>query len=156
MEQSLEKKPVWKNWIIWVVVLLFGAGVFSTNTSREYNPYVPTPTSATRAINSTTYTISTIRPATVYYSITISCTATIGSTAAGSVTLQYSTNGGSTWQTVSDVANSNTVTLAIVLQSVNTQDAVLSGPIPAGALVRMVSSTTGTTTVTYKSGTENF
>lgn len=108
----------------------------------------------TRPINSTTFTVSATRWAFVAYNISISCTATIGSTASGSVALQYSTNAGSTWTTESTVSNSNTVTLAIVLNSVNTQGVVLSGIIPANALVRMVSTVTGTTTITYSPSTE--
>lgn len=108
----------------------------------------------TRPINSTTFTVSTTRWAFVAYNISISCTATIGSTASGSVALQYSTNAGSTWITESTVSNSNTVTLAIVLNSVNTQGVVLSGIIPANALVRMVSTTAGTTTIAIAASTE--
>lgn len=108
----------------------------------------------TRPINSTTFTISTTRWAFVAYNISISCTATIGSTASGSVALQYSTNAGSTWTTESTVSNSNTVTLAVVLNSVNAQGTVLSGIIPANALVRMVPTTAGTTTIAIAASTE--
>lgn len=118
-------------------------------------PYVPAiSVSVTRPINSTTFTISTTKQATVYYTVNVSCTATIGSTATGKVSLQYSQNAGSTWIDVSDVSNSNAVTLAIVLNSVNAQDQVISGPVPANALCRLVSASTGTTTITYVRGTE--
>lgn len=60
----------------------------------------------TRPINSTTFTISTTKLAWVSYTVNISCTATIGSTANGKVALQYSTNAGSTWIDVSDASNS--------------------------------------------------
>jgi len=119
-------------------------------------PYVPTPNSVTRSIASSNYTISTTLQAYVNYTIQISCTATIGGAASGSVTLQYSTNSGSTWNTIGTVANSNTVTLAVALNSVTVQTASLSGYIPANALVRMVSATTGTTTNTYLQGYETF
>lgn len=107
-----------------------------------------------RPINSTTFTISSTRPSIGFYTITISCTATIGSASTGSVTLQYFNTGNSTWTTLGFVANSNQVTLAIVLNSVNTQTLVLSEPIPPGALCRLVSASSGTTTITYNFGNE--
>lgn len=110
----------------------------------------------TRPVNSTTYTISTTYDSEVSYNISISCTATIGGTSTGSVALQYSTNAGSTWTTVQTLANSNTVTLAIALQSVTIQQADLVGFIPANALVRMVSTTAGTTMITYNTGQERY
>lgn len=124
---------------------------------------VPTPSGAvtptinnnvTRPINSTTFTVSTTKQAFVAYNVTISCTATIGSAATGSVALQYSTNAGSTWNTVGTVSNSNTVTLAVVLNSVQVSGLQVSGYIPANALVRLVSTTTGTVTINYLTGIE--
>lgn len=156
MENIEEKKPFWKNWIIWVLIGLFGVGIFSKDSSNapEYNPYVPTPIIVTRPINSTTYTISTTKQAFVDYNIVISCTATIGSASNGSVALQYSTNAGSTWTTVGTVSNSNTVSLAIALNSVQASGIQLSGYIPANALVRMVQTIVGTTTISYSTGQE--
>ncbi len=129
--------------------------------SGSYNDLLNTPAfhsatifTVTRPVNSTTYTISTTANASVSYNISISCTATIGATSSGSVALQYSTNSGSTWTTVATLANSNTVTLAVALQSVTVQQACLTGFIPANALVRMVSTSSGTTTITYSSGQE--
>lgn len=110
----------------------------------------------TRPINSTTFTVSTTKLAWVSYTVNISCTATIGSTANGKVALQYSTNAGSTWIDVADASNSNTVTLAVALQSVNTSDMVISGCIPANALVRMVSTITGTATTTFVRAQETY
>lgn len=109
----------------------------------------------TRPINSTTFTVGSTL-AWVSYTINVSCTATIGSTAAGKVALQYSTNAGSTWVDVSDVSNSNTVTLAVVLNSVTANDLVLSGVIPGGALVRMVSTITGSTVNSFIRGAETY
>lgn len=119
--------------------------------------YTPTINSGvTRPINSTTYTISTTKQANVSYTIKVSCTATIGSNSDGKVALQYSTNSGSTWIDVGEVENSNTVTLAVVLQSVTIQTGIISGNIPANALVRMNTTTVGTTTVTYVRGQETY
>lgn len=118
---------------------------------------VPTLNSAiSRPVNSTAFTISTTKTALVFYNIQISCTASIGSTSLGSVALQWFNTGTSTWITQSIVANSNTVTLAITLNSVNVQSAVLSGVIPAGVQCRLVSVSTGTTAITFLSGTEYY
>jgi hypothetical protein len=119
-------------------------------------PYVPNTFTVTRAINSSTFQPSTTKLAWVNYTIRINCTATIGSASSGTVNLQYSTNNGSTWIDVSQVENSNTVTLAVVLNSNTTQTGVLSGCIPAGAIVRMVQGSSGTTTITYVRGQETF
>lgn len=109
----------------------------------------------TRTINSSTFTISSTQPARIYYVISISCTATIGSASAGSVLFQYSINGGSTWIDCGEIGNSNQVSLAIALNSVNTNRFVLSWDgIPAGALCRLVPTTSGTTTITWIRGRE--
>lgn len=120
--------------------------------------YIPTITSnVTRPINSTNYTISTTKQAFVSYSIKITCTATIGSTADGKVALQYSTNSGSTWIDVGEVENSNTVTLAIILQSSVIQTGNITGYIPINALVRMVSTISASgAIVSYIRGQETY
>jgi len=117
---------------------------------------VPVTNVVTRSITGTTFTISTTKIAWVNYSVAITCTATIGSASSGTVSLQYSTNAGSTWVDVCQVKNSNTVTLAVVLNSVTIQQAVLSGVIPANALVRMTQATAGTTAISYVNGQEAY
>lgn len=120
-------------------------------------PSAPTINSnITRAVGGSGFTISTTKQANVSYSIKITCTASIGSSSAGTVSLQYSTNGGSTWIEVSQVSNSNTVTLALTLNAVTIQTAVLSGNIPANALVKMVTTTSGTTSIAYINGQEMY
>lgn len=118
--------------------------------------YSPTTFTASRAINSATYQVSATKQATVFYTIRINCVATIGGASSGTVALQYSTNGGSTWVEVGQVENSNTVTLAVVLNSNTTQTGQVSGIIPAGAIVRMNQSSTGTTTITFVRGQETY
>lgn len=137
-----------------------GAATYNSSTGQLNIPNYVTPVtptlnlSVTRPVNGTSYTISTTQNSRVYYNIRIACTASIGSNATGSVTLQYSTNGGSSWNDLQSIENSNTVTLAIALNSVTVQAATLSAEIPANALCRMVSSSTGTTTITYVRGQE--
>lgn len=140
-----------------------------TNTgsgAATYNPStgvmnIPTPSGVvvptynygvSRTINSTSFTPSTTQPYRVTYNISISCTATIGSAASGKVELQY--YNGTTWVTVNEIANSNTVTLAITLNSVNIQNVSISGEFPANTQLRLVPTVAGTTTITYIRGTE--
>ena len=107
-----------------------------------------------RPINSSTYTISSTKRARYYYSIKIQCTASIGSSSSGLVLFQYSIDGGNNWISQGELQNSNTVTLAIALNSVTIQTATLSGEVPVGALCRLVPTTSGTTTITFIRGTE--
>lgn len=130
------------------------SGTYPTFTITQYIPTINS--GVTRPINSTTFTPSTTKQSFLSYNITISCTATIGSASTGSVALQYSTNGGSTWTTVGTVSNSNTVSLAVILNSVQASGVQLSGFVPANSLCRMVSTTSGTTVLTYISGQETY
>lgn len=95
------------------------------------------------------YTISTTRAADVTYTVRISyaVTALLGST--GEVDLQHSTDGGTTWILVNDAVNN--ITLGVVLSGYN--DYTLHGRIPAGALVRLLSTSTNATN-TYRTGQE--
>lgn len=105
-----------------------------------------------RTINSTSFTPSTAKAYRVTYNVTIACTATIGGSASGKVELQY--YNGSTWVTVNEMFNSNNVTLAITLNSVNTQTVSIVGEFAANTQLRLVPTTTGTTTITYVRGSE--
>lgn len=137
-----------------------GTGAASYNSSTGIlnvptpTAYIPSINSVTRPINSTTFTPSSTLQATLNYCIQISCTASIGSNASGSVLLQYSTNGGSSWNDAGTVRNSNTVTLAVALNSVTIQTATISAAVPPNALCRLVPSSSGTTSITWVSGQE--
>lgn len=120
-------------------------------------PYVPTTFTVTRAINSSSFQISTTRHADAVYNIGISCTASIGGDASGLVQLQYSIDGGTTWLNYPRIRNSNAVTLAVVLQSINNQEAVIVVQnIPANARLRFVPTQSGTTTITSILGFETY
>lgn len=131
-------------------------GVPFDGTTNVTIPNAITPTynySVTRPINSTSFTPSTTQPYRVYYNIEVSCTATIGSSSNGYVVLQYFN--GTTWvNTPGVVKNSNTVTLAIALNSVTIAGGTISGEFPANTQIRLVSVSAGTTTITYNSGEE--
>lgn len=130
--------------------------IISSYPAFTLTPYTPTTFTATRAINSVTFQVSSTRAAWVYYTIKINCVATIGSSSSGTVALQYSTNNGSAWIDVGQMENSNVVTLAIVLNSSTTQTSMIAGIIPAGAIVRMNQTIAGTTTITYVRGQETY
>lgn len=114
-------------------------------------PIVTTPTITTgvsRSLNNA-YTISTINNIRVSYTIRISYSITILLGSTSSISLQYSTNGGSTYSTINTI--SNNINLGIALSGYN--DFVLSGEIPANALVKLTS-TTSNATNTYQTGQE--
>lgn len=121
-------------------------GTFTSPTTPTYNYGV------SRTINSSSFTPSTTQSYRVTYNVSISCTATIGSAASGKVELQY--YNGSTWVTVNEIANSNTVTLAVTLNSVNIQTVSVSGEFPSNTQLRLVPTVAGTTTITYIRGIE--
>lgn len=98
----------------------------------------------TRTVN-TTWTPSTTKYSQVTYTVT--CTSTnplLAGTSSSAFTLDYSTNGGSSWQPVSGGGNSNGVGVAVAVALTNGQTGVLSGWIPANALVRVNVTNTGT------------
>lgn len=98
------------------------------------------------------FQVSATRPAEVRYEGTFQTTSTIGGPAAISVFLETADTNSSTpgdWTTVARQSNSNTVTLAIALQSVDVEPWSLSRLIPAGKFVRIRSgSVTGTASAT--------
>lgn len=114
----------------------------------------PTATTVTRPLN-TNYTISSTRQANVFYSITSTATnPLLAGTSSGNAYLEYSTNAGSIWIGVSQAGNSNGVGLAVAVALTNGQTSVLSGTIPANALVRIRTVVIGSATVAYTSGQE--
>lgn len=109
---------------------------------------------ASRSLNSN-FTISSTKQSFVSYSVTCSVTnPLIVGTSTANAFLEYSTNGGSSWVTVAQQSNSSGVGVTVTVQLTNAQTGVLSGYIPANALVRLRSTTTGTGTVTYVTGQE--
>lgn len=119
-------------------------------------PVIVTPTynyGVTRPINSTAFTPSSTQPYRVYYSVDISCTASIGGNASGSVILQYF-NGSSWINTGGGIKNSNSVSLALTLNSITLASGTISGEFPSNTQLRLVSTTSGTTTITYNTGQE--
>lgn len=94
----------------------------------------------TRSIGSN-YTISTVKNARVYYKVRIAYSVTAVLASVGSVKLRYSTDAGSTWIEVSEVGIS--IDAGLVISGYD--DLILSGEIPAGALVLITKAETNTT-----------
>lgn len=141
------------------VTLNSGTGISVTGT---YPTFTVSSTITSPTINSgvfrttnSNYTISTTQMATVNYSINITVTnpLLIG-TSTGTAFLEYSTNGGSTWTTISQISNSSGVGITVTLALTTGGSMILSGTIPANALTRIRTTTSGTASVTYITGQE--
>lgn len=110
--------------------------------------------SVSRSTNSN-YTISSTRDASVSYSVTLSVTnPLLAGSSTATAFLEYSTNAGSSWVTVSQTGNSSAVGIAVAIAITNTQTTLLTGIIPTNALVRIRTVTAGTASVTYITGQE--
>lgn len=112
--------------------------------------------SATRTLNSG-FQVSTTRNALVTYSVRIVTTASIGGNQDGDVILEIASDSGFTTnvQTLSITQNAQSISLAVVLNSVQTQTGVLSGYVPAGYYARLRTvNNTGTPTYLYRAGQE--
>lgn len=120
------------------------------SASRVFNNNV------VRSLNSN-FTISTTRDVNVTYSISLSVTNPLlaGSSSANAF-LEYSTNAGSSWTTVSQITNSSSVALAVTIALTQPNTFVLSGNIPANALVRIRTTTSGTASAVYTLGSETY
>lgn len=127
-----------------------GAGISITGTYPNLTISTVSPTFNTnpvRAVN-TNFTVSTTRYSFVSYPLT--CTVTnpllVGSSTAD-IFLEYSTNGGTSWTSIGRNGNSSAVGLTVSLQLTNGQTGNVFGFIPANALVRIRTVTSGTATV---------
>lgn len=109
------------------------------------------------ATSSTGFQVSATKTSIVNYSVSTSTTATIGGASSVTAYLEVAATNSTTpsaWTIVSQVNNGQTITLAVILQSVQTNCAVLSGTIPAGYYARVRYAATGTSSATYSSGEE--
>lgn len=150
------KKNEMKNLKLGILFVLVAIGSFIATAIAFGKPIANSiwAWGVTRATDGTTFTVSSTRNARVYYTISISCAATIGSNASGTVKLQASLDGGSTWNDATTLGNSNAVTLAITTGSTIINTGTIEFDIPAGALCKFVTTTSGTTTVTWINGVE--
>jgi len=138
------------------VTLTGGKGITITGTYPNFTISTATPTIsiATRTLN-TNFTPNTTKETIVSYTVT--CTVTnplLVGTSTAMAYLEYSLNGGTTWLLPSQSGNSSGVGITVTLQLTNSQTGVLTGMIPANALTRIRTATTGAASVTYVTGTE--
>lgn len=141
----------------------------ASTTAKDFIKNKPTISTSTPTItNSVSKSIVTLTTATgtmlsstrtsnVMYSVNIVTTASIGGASAGEVLLETSpTNTStSTWTVVNRVKNSQTITLAIALNSVQDITYTLMGNVQPGYYVRLRSSTiSGTPTYSFVTGQE--
>lgn len=107
---------------------------------------VPSITTPGRTLSTTgsnnTFTISTTRTAIVSYTVNFSASLTLG-TSNGSVDLDYSLDGGSTWINVASVSQVFGLSITITTN----QSMVLMGVIPINALVRINRSNNSSVTI---------
>lgn len=119
-------------------------------------PTAPSQSSATRSLNSA-FQISTSRNALALYSVQCMITASIAGGQQCDVILEIASDSGFTVnvQTLSIIGTGQTYTLAIALQGIQPQTAVLSGFVPVGYYVRLRTvNVTGTPSFTYRAGQE--
>lgn len=133
------------------------SGTYPSFTINNNAPYVlPTINSATRSLNSN-FTISATKQAQVAYTISLSVTnPLLVGTSSAAAYLEYSVNAGSTWVPVSDALISSGVGVAVAVAITNTQSQIVSGTIPANALVRIRTATSGTASLVYVRGQETY
>lgn len=136
-----------------------GNGISITGSGTVGSPYVIstiTPTIATtaRTLNSN-FTVSTTKPAFLFYTISAATTnpLLVGNSTA-TCYLEYSTNAGSTWTAAGSIGGSSAVGVTVTLQLTQTNIGQVCGIVPANALVRLRTATTGTATVTFVSSSE--
>lgn len=110
-----------------------------------------TATGVAHSLNSS-FQVSCTRDSQVSYSVQVAATISLVTGQSGTVLLQVSPNGTTGWVTVGDFINGNTGSLTLGLNLTNTQAGQLSGFVPAGYFVELVSS--GTAANTYLTGQE--
>lgn len=110
----------------------------------------------TRSLNSA-FQISATRATLAIYSVKITTTVSIGSNQDGDVILEIASDSGFTAnvQTLSVGSSSQTVTLAIALNSIQANTIVVSGYVPVGYYTRLRTvNVTGTPAFAYRTGQE--
>lgn len=114
--------------------------------------------SITASTGATGFQPSSTRISTVNYNVTVSTTATIGGSSGGYIALEIAPTNSSTagdWIEMGRCGNSQAITLALALQSVQTVSCQVSADIPAGYYAKLRSVTSsGTPSFTFNSSSE--
>lgn len=126
-------------------------------TTLSFNN-IPSHSIVTTAAAANGWQISSTRNASVFYSVNVNTTATIGGASDGYILLEIAATNSTTasdWKEVSRTRNGQTVTLALALNSIQNIGSELMNIVPAGYYVRLRSvNVSGTPTYTYVSGQE--
>lgn len=132
-------------------------GATGTFASRVFQN-APSRTIQTVAAAANGWQLSTTRDASVGYACSITTSATIGGASTGYVVLEICSTNSATaanWQEIDRLANSQTITLAVALQSIQVISASIRGIVPAGYYVRARSvASSGNPTFAFVSGQE--
>lgn len=131
------------------IASLKAAKSFTNNASHSF---------VTTAAAANGFQLSPTRDAVVAYAVQVSTTATIGGGAAGYVALEIAATNSTTaadWKEIGRVSNSQTISLALTLQSVQISGGSVMGVVPAGYYARLRTVTSsGTVSFVYNSGQE--
>lgn len=162
----------------WVVMLHDYSGIFARQSDAEFSgqflklsdlaaqPGWPVAArsftnnvtrSTTTSTGASGFQVSATRDAEVGYNLTTSTTATIAAAASITVLLEIAATNSATagdWQEIARIANGQTITLAVTLQSVQTLGGRLTGVIPAGYYAKIRTVASGTASATYITGQE--
>lgn len=129
----------------------------ATGTARYFN-FTPSHSIQTVAAAANGWQIDSTRDSDVNYAVTVTTTASIAGNASGYVVLEVAATNSATatdWTEIARTGNSQALTLAITLQSVQAVPAQLHGIVPGGYYTRLRSVTSaGTVTYAYNSGEE--
>lgn len=134
-----------------------GTGISYNNTTGVISSTAVSPTfnpAPARSLN-TNYTISSTQNSRISYTIALTTTLSLlNLNSASRVYLEYSTNGGTSWNTINSAGTSRTLSVAIAVGLNETTYWNLVGEVPANALVRLRSVVSGGGTATWDSGIE--
>lgn len=137
------------------------AGSYSTVTTDAQGRVSSGTTMAfatpTRGLNGTAFQVDASRAAFVSYTVDVACTLSLTGGQTGTVTLQYADDSAFTTNvtTVQSSVSGNTGTLTVGLSLTQTTTASLTGLIPAGKYVKILTANTaGTPVFTYRSAQE--
>jgi len=131
-------------------------GRVTAGTTRSFNN-TATKTLVTSPTGQGGVVLDVSRDTAVTYSISTSTTATIGGAASVTAYIEIASTNSATagdWTAIQTTATSQTITLAVVLQSVQANTLTLSGIIPAGQYMRIRYAVTGTASAAYVNGQE--
>jgi len=136
-----------------------GAATYNSTTGilnvPNYAVSAPTFNPAPARTLNTNYTISSTKNARVSYTVALTTTLSLlNLNSASRVYLEYSTNAGSTWNTINSAGTSRTLAVSISVGINETTYWNLVGEVPVNALVRLRSVVSGGGTAAWDSGIE--